>query len=414
HGAEHKTISCYEADLPLTVENVRTCKKEHDRCGTTFMFLVMAVSIVFFSLLGLLGLDGNMWVRIGLRLLLMPVVAGLSYEILKGLAKFDNFLVRILKAPGLALQKLTTKEPDDGMIEVAIKSFTTAQELDADPSKETVTFNIDKNFTLAMTDIQNKLRKNKSCDWQADSEWIVSFVLGINRCEVKTLSTIKEEDLKKVKELVDRRAQGEPLQYILGNQTFLDADIKCDKRGLIPRFETEFMVDLVIKEMKGEEKVLDMCTGSGAIAVSIKKAHEKSCVTAVDLYEALDLAKENAERNKVEIEFIKSDMFQSLTDSYDVLVSNPPYINKKDMESLSKEVKCEPQTALFGGEDGLDFYRIIAQEGYKYLTCGGVVYLEVGKGQAGDVQKLMSENYIDVEIIRDLDGVERIVKARKR
>lgn len=414
HGAEHKTISCYESGKELTVENVRPCKKEHDRCGTTFMFLVMAVSIVFFSLLGLLGLDGNMWTRIGLRLLLMPVVAGISYEILKGLAKFDNGLVRIMKAPGVFLQKFTTKEPDDDMIEVAIKAFETARAMDEDQSLPTVSFNIDKNFTLAMTDIQNKLRKNKNCDAIADSEWIVSEVLGISRSEVKTLTTIKEDDLKKVKEMAERRAKGEPLQYIFGEQKFLDADIKCDKRALIPRFETEFMVDLAIREMTGGEKVLDMCTGTGAIAVSIKKAKQDATVTAVDFYEeALSLARENGEKNGVEIEFVQSDMFQNVKGEYDVILSNPPYITQKEMKKLSKEVLSEPQTALYGGVDGLDFYKIIANDSINFVKYGGVVYLEVGKGQADSVKTLMEKNFSEVKIIRDLDGVDRIVKARK-
>lgn len=415
HGAEHKTIACYEADMPLTVENVRGCTKEHDRCGTTFMFIVMAISIIFFSLLGLLGLDGDMWMRIGLRLVLMPVVAGISYEILKGLAKFDNFFVRILKAPGLFLQKFTTRQPDDGMIEVAIKAFQTAQEMDADESIEPVSFNIDKNFTLALTDIHNKLRKNKNCNFEADAEWIVSSVLGITRSEVKLLKTIKEEDLKKITSLVDRRANGEPLQYVLGEQDFCNVNVKCDKRALIPRFETEFMVDLVIKEIGEAKSVLDMCTGSGAIAVAIKKSCPSVKVTAVDKYtDALSLARENADKNEVEIEFVQSDMFDEVHSCFDVIVSNPPYITAKDMKKLSPEVKSEPETALFGGEDGLDFYRVLASKAKDFLSQEGRLYLEVGKGQAESVAALLKEDYQNTLIIKDLDGVERIVYAENK
>ncbi len=412
HGAEHKTIACYESDMPLTIENVKTCSKEHDRCGTTFMFLVMAVSIVFFSLLGLLGLDGNMWTRIGLRLVMMPVVAGISYEILKGLAKFDNFFVRILKFPGLCLQKLTTKQPDDDMIEIAIKAFETVQEMDADPSIPEQSFNIDKNFTLALTDAHNKLRKNKDCDYLADAAWIFAHVLGISRSEVKTLSTIKENDLSVVKEMVERRAQGEPLQYILGSQDFYGADIKCDKRALIPRFETEYLVDLIVKgEPKGE--LLDMCTGSGAIAIAIKKACPSLSVTAVDVsVDALSLAKENAERNGVDVRFIESDMFSAVSGEFDTLVSNPPYVSEQEMKGLSKEVKSEPKNALFGGVVGLDFYRIIATKGVEHVKAGGKIYLEVGATQAQKVKELL-QNCIKVEIIKDLDGIDRIVYAEK-
>lgn len=131
HGAEHKTISCYEHDLELTVENAQKMTTVHDRCGTTFMFITMVVSVLIFSLT---GWSGQLWVRFLIRLALIPVVAGVSYEVLKFLAKFDNPLVRAMKAPGLLLQKLTTRQPDDGMVEVAIVAFKTVLAMDEDPN----------------------------------------------------------------------------------------------------------------------------------------------------------------------------------------------------------------------------------------------------------------------------------------
>ena len=415
HGAEHKTITCFEEGKELTVENVRGCNKVHDRCGTTFMFIVMAISIVFFSILGVLGIEGNMWIDILLRLVLMPVVAGISYEILKGLAKFDNPFVKVLKAPGLFLQKFTTREPDDGMIEVAITSFKTVQEMDEDESIPVKSFDIDKNFTLALMDIHNRLRKNKKCDYKVDAEWIVSDVLGISRSEVKTLDTIKESDLKKVKEMVERRAKGEPLQYILGEQDFLSARIKCDRRALIPRFETEYMVDLVIKQTSHKARVLDLCTGSGAIAVAIKVQRPDCTVTASDVMEeALSLARENAEQNGADVEFVQSDMFTSLQGEWDTIVSNPPYVTKSQMKKLSLEVKSEPWSALYGGVDGLDYYRTIAREAHKHLKGGGMLFLEVGRGQAYAVADMLVTNYKTVEVLQDLDGVDRIVRAIRK
>ena len=415
HGAEHKTITCFEEGKELTVENVRGCKKVHDRCGTTFMFIVMAISIVFFSVLGVLGIEGGTWINILLRLALMPVVAGISYEVLKGLAKFDNPTVRVLKAPGLFLQKFTTREPDDGMIEVAITSFKTVQSMDGDESIPETSFNIDKNFTLALMDIHNRLRKNRSCDYKVDAEWIVSFVLGISRSEVKALDTISENDLKRVKEMVERRAKGEPLQYVLGEQDFLSARIKCDGRALIPRFETEYMVDLVIKQTSHEARVLDLCTGSGAIAIAIKLQRSDCSVTASDISDdALSLARENAELNGADIELVKSDMFNSISGEWDTIVSNPPYITKSEMKKLSREVKSEPQIALYGGVDGLEYYRTIAREAHKRLNAGGMLFLEVGRGQAYAVADMLVSNYRTVEVLQDLDGVDRIVRAIKR
>lgn len=415
HGAEHKTITCFEEGKELTIENVRGCKKVHDRCGTTFMFIVMAISIVFFSILGALGIEGGTWINILLRLALMPIVAGISYEVLKGLAKFDNPLVRMLKAPGLFLQKFTTREPDDGMIEVAITSFKTVQEMDEDENVEEKRFNIDKNFTLALMDVHNRLRKNKSCDYKVDAEWIISSVLGISRSEVKALDTISENDLEEVKQMVERRAKGEPLQYILGEQDFLNARIKCDNRALIPRFETEFMVDLVIKQTSHNAKLLDLCTGSGAIAVATKLQRPDCTITASDISDdALSLASENALQNGVEIDFVKSDMFENLVGEWDTIVSNPPYITKSQMKRLSREVKLEPQLALYGGVDGLNYYRTIAREAHKRLKSGGMLFLEVGKGQAYVVADMLVSNYHTVEVLQDLDGVDRIVRAIKR
>ena len=414
HGAEHKTITCYEQGMELTVSNVRKCNRIHDRCGTTFIFIVMVVSIVVFSLLSALGVDGAMPVKIISRLIFIPIVAGISYEILKGLAKFDNLLVRIIKAPGLFLQKFTTREPSDEMIEVAITSFSTVKAMDDDDTIESKQFNLEKNFQLALIDIHNKLRRNKSCDYKVDAEWIISEVLGISRTEVKTLETIRERELFKIKELVERRAKGEPLQYVLGSQDFLSAKIKCDKRALIPRFETEYMVDLVIKQTSHEARVLDLCTGSGAIAVATKLARPDCTVVASDISEdALSLARENAQLNGVEVEFILSDMFERITGEYDTIVSNPPYIRKSDMRKLSKEVKSEPTSALYGGVDGLDYYKIIANNAHDLLKANGYLFLEVGKGQAYIVAEMLANNYRKVDVICDLDGVERIVRAIK-
>lgn len=137
HGAEHKTISCYEHDLELTVENAQKMTTVHDRCGTTFMFITMVVSVLIFSLT---GWSDQLWVRFLIRLALIPVVSGVSYEVLKFLAKFDNPLVRALKAPGLLLQKLTTRQPDDSMVEVAIVAFKTVLAMDEDQSIPVQTF----------------------------------------------------------------------------------------------------------------------------------------------------------------------------------------------------------------------------------------------------------------------------------
>lgn len=414
HGAEHKVITCYEEELPLTVENVKKMSKEHDRCGTTFMFIVMAISIIFYTVLGALGLDGDMWARIGLRIILLPFVAGISYEILKFLARFDNWFVRVLKAPGLFLQKFTTSEPDDSMIEVSIKAFETVMEMDKDENLPCVSFNIAKSYSLYKIDAVNKLSRIKGANAESEAEWIISDVLGVTRSELKLVDKISEENIKKCEEIINRRLNGEPLQYIYGKQDFYSVTVKCDKRALIPRFETEYLVDTAVKELDNTKKVLDLCTGTGAIAIAVAKSTGAKVYASDISGEALSLAKENAKLNDIDIEFIHSDLFYEIGDKFDMIISNPPYITEKEMKKLSRDVKAEPAVALFGGRDGLDFYKRIIADAPKHLNKEGRIYLEVGKGQAETVGTMLEESFKAIEILKDLDGVERIVRATVR
>ena len=181
---------------------------------------------------------------------------------------------------------------------------------------------------------------------------------------------------------------------------------------LIPRPETEILVETALKYVSPDKTVLDLCTGSGAIAIAVKKESGAQLV-ATDVSEgALMLAKKNAEINDADIEFIQSDMFEGLSDrKFDVILSNPPYVETDDIATLQKEVKdFEPHVALDGGKDGLDFYRIIAKKAAEHLNENGVLILECGENQAKVVAELLKK-YKNVEIIKDLENVERIVKA---
>ena len=162
HGAEHKTISCYEHNLELTVENAQKMSTVHDRCGTTFTFIVLVISILLFSLIA--GWQESLWLRVIIRLALLPLVAGISYEILKFLAKFDNLFVRILKAPGLWLQKLTTKQPTDEMVEVAIKAFKTVLELDENPQIKTTNFSDPVEYSKSREMIKELVKEDSDTD----------------------------------------------------------------------------------------------------------------------------------------------------------------------------------------------------------------------------------------------------------
>lgn len=422
HGAEHKTITCYEQGKELTVENVRKCSRVHDRCGTTFLFLVMVVSILVFSLVNLAvakwlyveNAKVNNLIRFGVKILLLPVVAGVSYEILRLLAKTKSPLVWIFKLPGLLLQRLTTAEPEDGMIECAIKAFQTVLAMDADPSIPEKFFAIPDRMSLLLKSTKKRFAENGVEEEEA--EWIFSLTLGIPKSAVATEERmVKRAQVQEIFRIVDERLTGRPLWYIYGDTDFCGYKIKVDERVLIPRPETEEMVMMAVAAAEDGNRILDLCTGSGAIAIATVKELEKrgkTCkMTAVDISaEALALAKENAECNGADVLFIQSDLFSRLRGRFDLIISNPPYIPSAEIANLQREVKdYEPRLALDGGEDGLEIYRRIADAAPKYLTKGGMLIMEVGIGEAQEVIKLFKGAAYSM-ISQDLSGVDRYVK----
>jgi release factor-specific protein-(glutamine-N5) methyltransferase len=413
HGAEHKTITCYEKGLDLTVENARKCTRIHDRCGTMFLILVVLVSIIIFACFeGLVGKSIDGYVRVLCKILLLPLTAGFSYEMLKLLAKTDSWVFYPFKIPGILLQKITTREPDDKMLEVAITSFKTVMEMDNDPSIPTVSFMTSKKSSDVLNGVIEELSKN-GIEERAEAEWIVSIVANIKRDVVNSDRLIKQDVIDKINEVVKMRITGRPLWYCIGDTDFYGYTIKVDERVLIPRPETELLVEEALKRVSPTSRVLDLCTGSGAIAIALNKKSGAK-VVAVDVSdEALCLASENAKLNDAEITFVKSDLFTELNvdENFNVIVSNPPYIKSEDILTLQNEVKnFEPRIALDGGVDGLDFYRKIATESRKFLTENGILLLEVGISQTSDVKNLLSD-FSEVQIIKDYENIERIVVA---
>lgn len=422
HGAEHKTITCYESGKELTVENVRDCSRVHDRCGTTFLFLVMVVSILVFSVANVLvagwlytgngKIDGAL--RVLFKLLLLPVVAGVSYEILRLLSRTKNKFFLIFKAPGLLLQRLTTREPEDGMIECAIAAFTTVLQMDADDSLPERVFATAGKMSALLHNTKKRFAK-AGIDGD-DAEWIFALTLNIPKSAVAGEERIlKVAQAKQIVKIADERLTGRPLWYIIGDADFCGYKIKVDERVLIPRPETEELAMMAVNSLEDGFSVLDMCTGSGAIAVAVAKEAEKRKlkvkVTAADISaEALALAKENAEENGADVLFIQSDLFTRLRGRFDVIVTNPPYIPTAEIQTLQREVKdFEPRLALDGGADGLDIYRRIAADALKYLNRGGVLIMEVGAGEAQAVAKLFKGAAYSI-VVKDFNDVDRYVK----
>lgn len=215
--------------------------------------------------------------------------------------------------------------------------------------------------------------------------------------------------------LCDRRAVREPLQYILGETEFMGLTFHVEPGVLIPRADTEILVEKALAWMKPGARVLDIGTGSGAIAVSLAKLGRPAQVTAVDVSDrALEIARRNAERNGAAVEFVKSDCFSALKGrKYDMIVSNPPYISEDEMRGLMPEVTREPELALFGGADGLDFYRRISREAPEYLNEGGCLLFEIGWLQKDAVSALVKAHIGEPFALRDYGQNWRVVGAKK-
>jgi release factor glutamine methyltransferase len=286
---------------------------------------------------------------------------------------------------------------------------------------------------------------NKVPDHKAETEYLLSHLLNCKRSGL-----YMNQDLfltiNKFQILVDwlnRRAAREPSQYIIGEQEFWGLPFRVNRDVLIPRPETELIVEEAIKAVNSGQwpvdsknirdnaslttdhapLILDLCTGSGCIAVTLAKEIPDSRVFAVDISEkVLSVARKNAERHEVagRMIFLQGDMFEPLNGlniQADIIVSNPPYISKKMMAGLEPEVKdYEPVTALYGGDDGLDFYRTIMSESSAYLKQGGYLILEMGYGQAEKIKKLIKQNNVfeQIDIKKDLAGIDRVIKARRK
>lgn len=422
HGAEHRTINCFERGMELTPENVQKCSTKHNRCGTTFLFFVMVVSILVFSLatwlLSILGWTNiGVFGRMGVRLLLLPLVAGLSYELLRFLAKLpDNKFTNVLRAPGLALQRLTTYPPEIEMAEVAIASFELVRQMDADQSIQPHKFG---EFTMPELKklVKDRLVKANVTE-DAEVDWLIAAALRKKRGELASVEKTTLSDYRRVAELVDKRVKGVPLDYIIKRSDFYGIKLYVDENVLVPRLDTEIVADEVIKYLNkdngGEGRsVLDLMTGSGCIARAIVEK-TAAAVTASDISDgALGVAKRNLENTRAEV--VKSDGFTGLTGrTFDVIVSNPPYIRRSEIETLQPEVKCQPHIALDGGEDGLDFYRLIADNAAKYLTSGGALFLEIGYDQREEVTALLGKDFTNIACVKDYGGNDRVIFAEKK
>lgn len=254
-----------------------------------------------------------------------------------------------------------------------------------------------------------------------DARWIAEEALNMTRAELKFESdrSIAHGQLVQLESMLDRRAAGEPVQYILGAADFMGLRFEVTPDVLIPRQDTETLAEAALIDLRGRPggpALLDLCAGSGCVGLSLASLAPDARVTLSDISrEALDVVKRNAHALGVRVELRHGDLFAAVgRDRFDVIASNPPYIPRQQLSELQREVRFEPQLALDGGADGLDFYRRITQDAGSHLNAGGSIYLEVGVGQAEAVLALLKAHLscLDAGTIRDLNGIDRVVFAK--
>lgn len=263
-----------------------------------------------------------------------------------------------------------------------------------------------------LKDAADKLQGVGIADPLVDASLLLSHVTGKAPLLLRadSFSELPAEELLAFQSLLGRRLTHEPLQYILGTVEFMGLTLFVTPDALIPRYDTEILCEEALRRARGDMRVLDLCTGTGAIALTLKK-HANCQVFASDISEkALALAQKNAQSNALDVNFRLGDLFAPFHgEAFDMIVSNPPYISAADMLTLSPEVLREPHLALHGGEDGLIFYRRIAADAPRHLAPGGWLLFEIGCDQGAQVSALLAKDFENIQVVKDLNGLDRVV-----
>lgn len=268
----------------------------------------------------------------------------------------------------------------------------------------------------ALAGAYRQLADGQVPDYQLDAQWLLADLLQVKRLALTLMQDSPLDDAQQAAyaDRLARRARREPLQYILGTAEFMGHRLMARPGVLIPRNDTETLAQMAIRRLRPGHRVLDLCCGSGNLAIAIKMARPDCAVWASDLSpEAVSLTRENARFAGADITVIMGDLFEPLRGQrFDLIVSNPPYIPAGDLPGLQAEVGFEPALALDGGEDGLRFYRAILAQAPHFLKPGAWLMLEMGDGQAADLEALLPGVFADWRVEKDLAGLPRAVETR--
>ncbi len=414
HGAEHKAVNTYEklGAEGLTLENIRKSSRIHKRCGGN-----LVVYVVLFIMLSILFPIENLLLKSIFMILFSFFSVGIAYEIINIFSKLPKPL-DIINYPACVIQLVTTKEPTDDMLEVArIGILASIREKDK-----------------TICEFVNECKKERKIENIQDIYSILEAVLFIDRDKIilnKNIYTINLTQELNAKYMLHRYLdEYYPLQYLTHKQYFFNEEYYVDENVLIPRSDTEILVEKAIEYINKENitNIIDLCCGSGAIGISIAKnvsLDKEMNVELIDISKgALEVSKKNILKNNVtdKVHTLYSDLlFEKIKQikeneelKVDMIVSNPPYIKSKDMVTLDKNVKKEPHLALDGGEDGMNFYTRIVSEAKQVLKPNGLLLFEIGHDELEQMKKLIQENkeYKLLESIKDYGGNDRVVICR--
>lgn len=277
------------------------------------------------------------------------------------------------------------------------------------------------NIKQALEEARNILKSNNFEDSNIIAKELLSYVLKKDKVylTINSDTALTDTEYAEFTKYIEQIIDGKPLQYITQKQEFMGIDFFVNEDVLIPQPDTEILVETVLDICKryGKQslRILDLCTGSGAIAISLSKILNTQVFASDVSIKALKVAEKNNVMNNTKVEFIESNLFEQINgEKFDIIVSNPPYIKNEEIKSLSKQVQNEPYIALAGGEDGLDFYRKIIDEAYKHINKNGYLCLEIGYDQKEDLIKLIkqNENYEYENCIKDLSNNDRCIIAK--
>ncbi len=375
--------------------------------NNVFLYLICSVFFCLFST-SLFGMASNVWYFFIMNAFIFLVAVSTSYELFCFAVNHRH--VKYIIYPFLFLIYKKPSQIETKCVKIVKNEF----DISSNKRDKLNDMGTENNMSFSEAYIDAKqILENANRFEKSDLDFIFCEVLGCNRAQLMLTKTISKNQYNKVIKATQRRASGEPVTKIFNHASFYGLDFYINQNVLSPRMDTERVVEVALEHINKKSKVLDLCTGSGAIAVSVAK--NCGCkVIATDVSDdALVVAKQNAEKNGVKINFKKSDLFSNLKRlKFDIIISNPPYIPSGDIEKLDDEVRCfDPIISLDGGITGLDFYDKIIREAPQKLYKNGMIFLEVGINQAKDVKNLLQKNFKDIRIVKDYNKIDRVVYA---